>query len=176
MSHYQGGSLHLFGSHCCLAPLFSAQNQNFGPSLVMVPSVVWLQSASCSKSTFWVVPSLIMVPSLVWLQSAFYSKSAFWVVPFTFYGSQWCLAPTCFPLKIQHFRWFPSLLWFPVLFFSNVFSAQNQYFGWFFVLFGSKVVCHPKQYFGWLIPVLCLWLPVLFGLKISHFFLWLPVL
>ena len=115
----------LFGSI-----LFSAQNQNFGwfPSLVMIPSVVWLHSASCSKSTFW-------------------------VVPINCHGSQCCLAPKCFLLKInilggslflslfpvlfgskvlsaqnQHFRWFPSFLWFPVLFGCNVLSTQSLTF------------------------------------------------
>ena len=30
-----------------------------------------------------------------------------WVVPFTCCGSQCCLAPKCFLLKIKHFGWFP---------------------------------------------------------------------
>ena len=91
-----------------------------------ISSVVWFQSASCSKSSFWVVPFIFfMVHSVVWLQRVFHlkssgwfpfygsqccltqkcsllKKSSFWVVPFTFYSFQCCLAPNCFLLKNEH--------------------------------------------------------------------------
>ena len=127
----------------------------------MVPSVVWLISALCSKSIFSVVPFtcysshllvsascsqnehfgwfplLFMVPSVVWLQNVFQSKVIFWVVQFTFYGSQCCLAPMCFRSKLIFFSLFMVLcvVWFPVSFSSNMFSTQNQHFRWFPSLF-----------------------------------------
>ena len=135
---FLGGSFHLswfpvlFGSR-----VLCAQNQHFGwfTSLFMVPSVVWLQGALCSKSTFW-------------------------VGSFTFHGSHCCLAPTCFPLKIQYFKWFPYLLWFPVLSGSNVSLKINALGGslhssWFLVLFSSKVFSAQNQYFGWFPSSFC---------------------
>ena len=76
-------------------------------------------------------PSLVTVPSVVWLQSASYSKSTSWVVPLIFYGSQCRLAPTCFPHKINSLCGSLYFLWFPVLFGSKVLSTQNQHFGCF---------------------------------------------
>ena len=157
------------------------------------------------------MPSLVIVPSAVWLQRVFHSKSTLWVVPVTFYGTQCC----CFPLKINIFGSSPHyygsqcclttkctllkinildgslhLLWFPVFFSFEVLSAQNEHFGWFLshfmvpsvvglqhcfplkivilgdslhflwfpVLFGSNVFSAQNQYFGWfssLFMVLC---------------------
>ena len=67
----------------------------------MVPSVVWLQVLSAQNQHFGWFPSLFMDPSVVWLQCVVCSKSIFWVVPLTFHGSLCCLAPKCFPLKID---------------------------------------------------------------------------
>ena len=62
-----------------------------------ISSVVWLQSASCSKSYFGWFPLFFMVHSVVWLQRVFHLKSSGW---FLFYGSQCCLAQKCSLLKI----------------------------------------------------------------------------
>ena len=86
----------------------------------MVPSVFWLKSALCYKSSFWVVPftcysfQCCLAPKVLSAQ-----KWIFYVVPFICYGPQCCLAPTCFPLKINifggslHFSWsrLPSVVW-----------------------------------------------------------------
>ena len=140
----------LFGSI-----LFSAQNQNFG----------WF-------------PSLVMIPSVVWLQSTSYSKSTFSVVPITCHGSQCCLAPKCFLLKIIILGGSLRLSWFPVLFSSKVLSAQNQHFGWFpsFFMVPSVVwlqrIIHSKFNilggFAWLRSnsFIFLWLPVLLSSRV----------
>ena len=39
--------------------------------------------------------------------NTFFPNHDNWVVPFTCCGSQCCLAPKCFLLKIKHFGWFP---------------------------------------------------------------------
>ena len=149
-----------FGSQCSLAPMcfplkisilgcslhflwfpvmfsskvLSAQNQHFGwfPSLVVVPSVVWLLSAFCSKMNilggslhFYGSQLLLFVSNIFSIQN-----QHFWAVPFTFYGSQCCLAPMCFLLKPIFFSLFMVLcvVLFPVLFGSNMFSSHNQHF------------------------------------------------
>ena len=118
----------------------------------------------------WVVPFTCYgwISSVVWLQSASCSKSSLWVGHSFFFflnGSQCSLAPTCFPLKI---KWVVPFLWFPVLFGPKVLSAQNHHFGWFLSLvivssvvwllstFYSKMnILHSSFHF--------LWFPVLFG-------------
>ena len=94
--------------------------------------------------------------------------------PFTCNGFQCCLATKCFLLKIIILGGSLHLLWFLVLFGSNVFSTQNSTFQ--VVPFTSmvpsvwlKCVFHWKSIF-WVIPVLFLWFPVLLGFKIIHFF------
>ena len=109
----------------------SAQNQHFGwfPSLFMVPSLFGSNVFSTQNQYFGWFSLLLKVSSFVWLQSVLCSKSTIWVVPFTFYGSR-CLAFLYFPLKINILGGSLHFLRLPVLFGSNMFSSQNQYFGW----------------------------------------------
>ena len=115
------GPFNFYGSQLCLAPKCSLlKNQHFGwfPSLVMVPSVVWLLSASAQNEQFVWFPSLFMVSSVVRLECVFHSKSIFWMVPSPSHGSFCCLVPSvvwlqCFPLKNNIFGLFPSLVMVP---------------------------------------------------------------
>ena len=70
------------------------------PLLIMVSSVVWLQSTSCSKLTIWVVPSI-------------------------FYGAQCCLASMCFAFKIIILGGSLYFLCFAVLFGYKVVFAKK---------------------------------------------------
>ena len=111
-----------------------------------------------------------MVPSVVFLQSTLCSKTSFWVIPFTCCGSQCCLAPKCFLLKMNILGGSLHFLWFPILFGSNIFSIQNQHF-WVvpFTLYGSQCCLAPmcfllKTNIFSLFMVLCVVsFPVLFG-------------
>ena len=118
----------------------------------MVPSVVWLLSAFCSKmnilggslhfhgsqcclvqiyfpfkiNIFGQFPPLFMVDSIVWLQCVFCSNQYFFTFSwfFVLFCSQYCLAPICFPLIINILGGSPLYLWFPVLFGSKLLSAH----------------------------------------------------
>ena len=133
----------------------------------------------------WVVPFTCYgwISSVVWLQCASCSKSSFWVVPFIFYGSQCILASTCFPLKI---KWVVPFLWLPVLLSSKVLSAQNHQFGWFSLLVIFSSVGWLLRAFCSKINILrssfhlFIWFPVLFGSNVfstqNQYFWWFPSL
>ena len=180
--------------------VLSAQKHHFEwfPTLVVVPSVVWLLSAFCSKWTFWVVPfifygsqcclvqiyfpfkinifgwflSLYIVPSVVWLQCVFCSKPIFFHFSwfFVLFHSQCCLAPICFPLKINILGGSPHFLWFQVLFGSKLLSAhlvellevvwtilelkQEFWIIWsvyFSYTYSSQILRHNNANIGWLL-------------------------
>ena len=120
------------GSQCCLAPkCFLLKNEHFGwfPSFFMVSSVVWFKYIFHSKSTF-LGGSLHFLWFPVLFGSSFFFllktnifftfhgslccfiPSVVWVVPFIFYDFQCCLAPICFPLKINTLGGSPHFLWF----------------------------------------------------------------
>ena len=128
--------------------MLSAQNQHFGwfHSLFMVSSAVLFgfNVFSTQNSTLKVVN--------VWFQSASCSKAMFWVVPFTCHGSQYCLAPKCFQLKINILGGSLHFLWFPVLFGSNVFSTQNSTFKVVNVWLQSAS-CSKSMF--WVVPFTC---------------------
>ena len=77
-----------------------------------------------------------------------------------------------FSTQNQHFWWLPSLfmvlfvVWFPVLFGSDMFSTQTQHFGWLLSLVMVPSVV-------WLLSVFCTKMKILGG---SSQFLWFPVL
>ena len=129
-----------------------------------------------------------MVPSVVFLQSTLCSKSTFWVIPFTCCGSQCCLAPKCFLLKNEHFGWFPSFFMVSsVVWFKYIFHSKSTFFGWFPSLFmvpsvvWFQCVFRSKPIFFSLFMVLCVVsFPVLFGSNMfstqNQHFGWFPSL
>ena len=109
------------------------------PFTFYVSSVVWLQTVLCAKSIIWVVPFTCYGSQCCLAPKCFLLKMSIMSCSFTFYCSRCCLAPMCFPLKINILGGSLHFSWFPVLFGSNVFSTQNQYFGWFSSLY--MVLC-----------------------------------
>ena len=112
-------------------------------------------------------------------------KSSFWVVPFTFYGSQYCLAPKCSLLKITILGGSLHLLWFPELFGLKVLPVQNEHFGWFpqFSMLPSVVwlqyVFHSKSTF-WVVSFTFYGSQYFLASKVlsaqNHHFEWFPSL
>ena len=67
-----------------------------------------------------------------------------WVVPFTCYGSQCCLAPKCFLLKMNILGCSLNLFMYLSVVFGSImffFLTQNQHFGWFPSLFYGSQCC-----------------------------------